>query len=1085
MAQALGLGMGLGLGLPNMAGAAATTTPNATTMNASSNNNVSSGSDLRVNGLSIGTALGASPSGRETYNTPGTLPAPSATTPAAGGVRGTAGATDSLSGMAGDTTAAIGWNATELAYPPIVSAGHRLISLQTASQTRPDDRKQEVLAQMSHLRPSEMLPILASCEVSLCIFYARALLLRVVRSGMSIDSGSRHESLESSVTHGILMTAHLSSQQRKAAEEKEEERKRVLPLGSAHVVDEKEAHADMIEEKYTRSQLRDDKMQLIINFFQRSFQTSVSSGLQSGRLFPYALINAAGTSSTTGASGQWSQTQHTAGNAAKEPLRWPYLHENIHKSPAACVYFLSAAAVTLSDMLPALESQLFPHSQGAMVLEASSMQSLGSVSSLLCDLYLTSATGSDEDDDGDSLLNDPFVDINPKDGPLHASVARRLSRSILEELVEECVRVFEAAGYSAFDVDTSNDGIGRDWLHVGLAMTQGQWSASVLGHMQKVGASLGSEGLPKRQHPSGVMWAYFTLRKLLTMPSVLGMQYHDDVTDDPLDGIVSAETLSRLLRASLAPNLSLRFCVYDLVALLLARVNVTLQHEMCSETMGLALGGTDYQFSYCGSRRGVSDLWERYHRDAKDKVAGVASGLLPTAPAVDASLIEERDSRALQQAADYYVSVTKERKLLEIFGNCARIESSDVDGWGGSGGSGGGGKGSSAAGFMLRPFSRYSRAVAGVLLQWQQLRRGLGLAAFSHVHRAIVEDWVLKPSEWISDTLAAGAAGSSAAAGGGNVDGHGGGSIDRGDKGVDRDQREVIIGSEVPPAVPAGSRRSSLLHSPAVTLLVSQLSSSSVTVCWTNVPPQGPSVEPIEMDAMSAAGGGSSVGSASAATLIAPAPVGLYIAVASNAGGLENYSLLVPNLPPAGSYRIDGLFPDTLYKVTIASTFLMGEYEEESEADGEEDEMEIDDTSHTQMAVHFAASDGDSEVTNGQASRLGFDEESSMGSAAVTSIATRIAKSSVSSHSRPQTTTTMNIPPIPEILAVSMSLYASTEAETPFVISPSTSSPNLVLGGCGDRAALMGAHRAPQTLRNAISKKWSTARTDLKMVSCC
>ena len=556
------------------------------------------------------------------------------------------------------------------------------------------------------------------------------------------------------------------------------------------------------------------------------------------------------------------------------------------------------------------------------------------------------------------------------------------------------------------------------------------------------------------------------------MPLVLGMQYQDDVMDDPLDGIVSAETLSRLLRASLAPNLSLRFCAYDLVALLLARVNVTLQRETGSESMGSVVGGTDYQFAYGGARSGVSDLWERYHRDAKDKHTGTGSSLLPTVSAVDASHIEERDSRALQQAADYYVSVTKERKLLEIFGNCARIES-DAEGWGGSGG--GSGRGAAAAGgFMLRPFSRYSRAVAGVLLQWQQLRRGLGLAAFSHVHRAIVEDWVLKPSEWTSDSLSGGVAGSgssaAAAVGSSSVDGHGGGSSD-------------IIGSEIPPAVPAGSRRSSLSTSPAVTLLVSQLSSSSVTVCWTNVPPPGPSVDPIEMDAMSVAGGGSSVGSASAATLVAPAPVGLYIAVASNAGGLENYTLLVPNLPPGGSYRIDGLFPDTLYKVTIASTFLMGEYEEESEADGEEDEMEIDDTSHTQMAVHFAASDGDSEVTNGQASRLGFDEESSMGSAAVTSIATRIAKSSVSSHSRPQTTTTMNIPPIPEILAVSMSLYASTEPETPFVISPSTSSPNLVLGGCGDRAALMGAHRAPQTLRNAISKKWSTARTDLKMVS--
>lgn len=78
---------------------------------------------------------------------------------------------------------AIPWNCS-LRFPPV------LIGQYTAKR-RHDLDKQEVLTQVSELELGDILPILASCEFALCVYYARAILLRVLKMYMYTAENAR------------------------------------------------------------------------------------------------------------------------------------------------------------------------------------------------------------------------------------------------------------------------------------------------------------------------------------------------------------------------------------------------------------------------------------------------------------------------------------------------------------------------------------------------------------------------------------------------------------------------------------------------------------------------------------------------------------------------------------------------------------------------------------------------------------------------------------------------------------------------------------------------------------------------------
>ena len=158
-------------------------------------------------------------------------------------------------------------------------------------------------------------------------------------------------------------------------------------------------------------------------------------------------------------------------------------------------------------------------------------------------------------------------------------------------------------------------------------------------------------------------WSYFTLRTLLCAAGSDSSSRHD-LTHHRLRSVCSAETFNQLLKSCLCRNASLKMCIFDLCTLILARLHAQI--------------------------------------DRQEAAPETASSTL----ALDSQL---------QNAAEYYLSVSKERRLLQALG--ARLRSEKL---------------------YRKLASSYTRALCGFLLQWQTLRRILGLFVDSHMHLSLI-----------------------------------------------------------------------------------------------------------------------------------------------------------------------------------------------------------------------------------------------------------------------------------------------------------------------------------------------------------
>jgi hypothetical protein len=160
-----------------------------------------------------------------------------------------------------------------------------------------------------------------------------------------------------------------------------------------------------------------------------------------------------------------------------------------------------------------------------------------------------------------------------------------------------------------------------------------------------------------------VLWSYFALRTLLRAGD-------DSASQQPqphLRSVCSAETFNQLLKSCLCRNASLKMCIFDLCTLILSRVHVQIDRQ-------------------------------------EEATEALSSNI-----ALDSQL---------QNAAEYYLSVSKERRLLQSLG--ARLRSEKI---------------------YRKLASSYTRALYSFLLQWQMLRRILGLFVDSHVHDYASVDW--------------------------------------------------------------------------------------------------------------------------------------------------------------------------------------------------------------------------------------------------------------------------------------------------------------------------------------------------------
>jgi hypothetical protein len=274
--------------------------------------------------------------------------------------------------------------------------------------------------------------------------------------------------------------------------------------------------------------------------------------------------------------------------------------------------------------------------------------------------------------------------------------------------------------------------------------------------------------------------------------------------------LTSAETLVKLLKLSATQNLALRYIVYDLCALILSSVNAAL-HRV---------------------------------RQPEETSADGIDVRSPLPPQIS--------------AAEYYITIAKEKRLLQMLGVRMKAEGQD-----------------------RRMFTRFTRAIGGFLFQWHLLRRQLGLSSLNYMHEYLMADLAIqKPPISASTDITQAVS--------------------------DAPFDTTALSPQTHQQRSSRSSKATQEASSWCGLKITQLTSSSVTVDWcldesiffpcSKTPP------PLDTDAP---------------VKIKPYEANLYFTAASHMG-LETPVLVLSSLERSGTFHIDDLEPDTLYKITIA-----------------------------------------------------------------------------------------------------------------------------------------------------------------------
>lgn len=750
------------------------------------------------------------------------------------------------------------WN-RDVCFGPVLAGRY-------TARRRHDADKQEVLLQVSELEPVDLCPIISSCQIAICIVYARAILMRLLSFLFQDPEGGLSEPMTSVQISKLLIDDTSSTS-----------------IGNERNAFRKSMLAALID---------GCSPALVGEALKVCFRQYCCLSSSPERLFPSVLY----------------------GSAMDMHGRIPPV------SP-----FTSRSIVSFSRVLAGLETSLFSTSLGSLAVDESSVQSMTSISSLLDLLRWLSSSGLKGSRNGPSgmsissgarqlegrLFREMGVhvreDVHQSDG-LRTFLSSASSR-LLGHLIEEAISHIELAAQGVYDK--------RDWISFGLEKesdTDVSPTESGSGSPKKDGI-MSIDCTPVTASKLNILWSYTLLRQLLTS-DVDQLQHSTSTKWDPLSVLTSSDSLARILKGSLSPNMSLKHCVFDIGALILARVNSQI------------------------TRHGEKGP----------------------------------DATQLQVAAEYYVSIAKERRLLQTFANRMKSEGSH-----------------------RRTFSAYTRTVNSFLLQWQILRRVLGLYSHSHVQEDLVQDWALSSA----------------------------------------------IGKQ-----PVTQNTSSPTHSASgpsevqESLFVTQLSSNSITVSWSLK-------EPASTGHVSKPG--SSAGSR--ASLLSAEGVNRLLSqfhlhdsshsggsagresslciISSVNSGIETPTTILPNIAAVGSHRIEGLDPDTLYKVSVVKRSHTAD---------------LDDDKSESRSSYSSTNSSFRRTTNSNR-----EEKASYRS-----------RSSVPLSSTGNRTSTVS---------KEISLYASTEGEAVFILDSTNCAPSLNLTNSN------------LTVRNTINKKWSTCRATVRLTS--
>jgi hypothetical protein len=162
--------------------------------------------------------------------------------------------------------------------------------------------------------------------------------------------------------------------------------------------------------------------------------------------------------------------------------------------------------------------------------------------------------------------------------------------------------------------------------------------------------------------------------------------------------VTSPEGLSKLLKVSSAThNDSLQFLLFDISSCILQIINFTLQLSLMRDLS-------------CQQRLEKQKEIEKEEKERKSALSSSPSAFLsPISPSFAAPL----PSSLLQlTAGEYYISIAKERYLLSSLSSRLKVEFS-------------------ASKLLL---TRYTRSLINFLSQWYYLRKQLNLSSFSYLH---------------------------------------------------------------------------------------------------------------------------------------------------------------------------------------------------------------------------------------------------------------------------------------------------------------------------------------------------------------
>jgi hypothetical protein len=588
---------------------------------------------------------------------------------------------------------ALMWNKTDGSYPPVMIG-------QYTAKHRHDIDKQEVLSQVTELDLLDMLPIVAACEFSLCIYYARAILTRIF-SLMATDILQQSSKLFNEKNSSPLKMNFQSL----TCEEKNNNSYRelfdnkfssfsnkfdlIIPLSNdddellqQQPRNNKTANLGL---KLCSNLLLDISTQSLIDYFKITFKQHSVMNFQPDRLFPFV----------------------SNGNASGDP---------IDKIPL-CFPFASYSKIRFHSILAKYELQLFPNSVCTLAGDESSMQALSTLLSVLNILvHYSQAKTIDANDlsnrSRSSRISSGFAELENQ--VLRGVGVELEKKSFSERFVASSIKFLELVledALQCLEKASTMDG-NHDWIAIGLDRDEG---IECFSHSQFFLYETASE---QRNHMKkslpAVLWAYWVLYNVLTISCGFN-QSNLSETENPYINVFSEEqnqsknnfsnkdlhiknneavaafhspeTFARLIDvlASSNSSISLKYFAYDLSALILAKINKSLFEQQQRKNIKI--------------KQNDVNIFNNFAYDDVDEDAAV---------------------KPIIAAAEFYKILCKEKKSLKLLGLRLKCSNKSFE--------------------VNKVHSRFTRSIMSFLLQCRYLENNLNFKKKNFVRNYFLMD---------------------------------------------------------------------------------------------------------------------------------------------------------------------------------------------------------------------------------------------------------------------------------------------------------------------------------------------------------